>query len=90
MYRVVIRPAFDAYTRKRPRLVLYFDDIPTMNSLSFAVDEELDGTKDKLFKKNCKKVVLAIGVPRLGPYLSNTVCGIEGLLSLRKLKVYKA
>jgi len=89
MYKVTIRPPFDSYKRKNPKLVLYFDIIPTMKALCFAIDEELDGTKDELFRKRCRKTAISIGMPRLGSYLSNTVCTLDGILVLRQLKVYK-
>ena len=91
MYRLKLKPKFDAYKRKNPRLSLFFDELPTMKAMLYAVDEELDGSKDDLFRKNCKKLVMDIGVPRMPPdSRSNTVCSGSGILSLEKLRVYKA
>jgi hypothetical protein len=91
MYKVVIQPSPDAFKRKSTKLRLYFDDIPTMKALMYAIDEELFGDpKNKLFYKGCKRVVLEMGVPRLGPYRSNTSCCAKGIVSLRLLRVYKS
>jgi hypothetical protein len=94
MHRVVIQPSFDRdgeYKRKSAKLRLYFDDAPTMKAVLYAIDEERFGDpKNKLFYKNCKMVVMEMGVPILGPYRSNTSCCVRGIVSLRRLKVYKS
>jgi len=93
MYRVVIQPTFNRdgpYKRKSTKLRLYFDDIPTMKALLYAIDEErLGDPKNKLFYKNCELLAMD-ALPRLGSYRSNTRCCQLGTISLSQLKVYKA
>lgn len=90
MYKVTLKPSPEDYNLEGLRLPLYFDDIPTLDALYYAVGEELRDTKDHLFRRNCLRLVLEIGLPRLGSYESNTVISLRGELSLSRLRVYKA